>query len=31
VEHLETIAESFRGLADIDPDVADLLTPTEPQ
>ena len=31
VEHLETIAESFRGLADIDPDVADLLTPIEPQ
>jgi hypothetical protein len=31
VEHLETIAESFRGLADIDPDAPDLLTPTEPQ
>ncbi len=31
VEHLETIAESFRGLADIDPDAADLLAPTEPE
>ena len=31
VEHLETIAESFRGLADIDPDAPDLLSPTEPQ
>ena len=30
VEHLETIAESFRGLADIDPDAIDLLAPTEP-
>jgi hypothetical protein len=30
VEHLETIAESFRGLADIDPDAVDLLAPTEP-
>jgi hypothetical protein len=31
VEHLETIAENFRGLADIDPNAADLLAPTEPQ
>jgi hypothetical protein len=31
VEHLETIAESFRGLADIDPDAVDLLAPTEPR
>jgi hypothetical protein len=31
VEHPETIAESFRGLADIDPDAPDLLSPTEPQ
>ena len=31
MEHLETIVESFRGLADIDPDAADLLAPTEPQ
>jgi hypothetical protein len=31
VEHLETIAESFRGLADVDPDAIDLLAPTEPR
>jgi len=31
VEHLETIAESFRGLADIDPDAVELLAPTEPR
>ena len=31
VEHLETIAGSFRGLADIDPDSVDLLAPTEPR
>jgi hypothetical protein len=31
VEHLETIAESFRGLADINPDAPGLLSPTEPQ
>ena len=30
VEHLETIAESFHGLADLDPDAIDLLAPTDP-
>lgn len=30
VEHLETIAESFHGLADVDPATIDLLAPTEP-
>ena len=30
VEHLETIAESFRGLADMDPATVDLLAPTDP-
>jgi hypothetical protein len=30
VEHLETIAESFHGLADLNPTTADLLKPTEP-
>jgi hypothetical protein len=30
VEHLETIAESFHGLADVSPTAADLLAPTEP-
>jgi hypothetical protein len=28
VEHLETIAESFHGLAGLDPDAIDLLAPT---
>ena len=30
VEHLETIAESFHGLADMNPTTVDLLAPTEP-
>jgi hypothetical protein len=30
VEHLETIAESFHGLGQIDPASVDLLAPTEP-
>ena len=30
VEHFETIAESFHGLADLDPATVDLLAPTEP-
>ena len=30
VEHLETIAENFRGLADMDPAAVDLLAPTDP-
>ena len=30
VEHLETIAESFRGLAEMDPATVDLVAPTEP-
>jgi len=31
VEHLETIAESFRGFADLDAGSVDLLAPTEPR
>jgi hypothetical protein len=30
VEHLETIAENFRGLADVDPAAVDFLAPTDP-
>jgi hypothetical protein len=30
VEHLETIAESFHGFRELDPETIDLLAPTEP-